>query len=241
MIGAISGGAGDTVYAVPTMKQLGITHLYIKDNRYDPEYDGQYLFLKRFIELQGIQCLPTKGGYDFFQYEPGLIYDIDFDQSRKQPRRGHTHIMRSFANHFRVKMPDIHKPFLKVDDKKSLLNEWVGPYSLIFLTPRWREKSKIDWKKVLKSIEGDIFFIGFESDWELFRKNIGSVHFIRTKDLLDIARLIRDCQALYCNQNVGLTVAQGLCKKHYLEVKPFRTNTVLLQKNEILLDYKFFM
>lgn len=234
MIAACSGGAGDIVYAIPTMKELGVTKLYVKQSYYHKGYGSLYTFVKRFVELQGIECAPTRGEYPFFHYEPGLKFDIDLDLSRNQPKRGVNHIMRSFANQFSTKFPDVRQPWLHIDDEPSI----EGSFSLICLTPRWRENSRVSWLKVLKSIKDKVYFIGFDLDYETFCSSYGTIDWLHTTDLLDIARLVRDCNALYTNQNASLTIAQGLCKRIFLEPKPNRANTILRTSNESLIDKK---
>jgi hypothetical protein len=236
MIAACSGGAGDIVYSMPTLRHHKVTRLYVKASPYEPQYGNLHSFVKPFIEYYGIECLPTNPNFPFFEYEKKIKYDIDLDQSRNEPNRGRNHIMRSFANHFGHKMPYLHAPWLQMEKGKSEIENRI----VVALTPRWRENSRVDWKKVYDTFLEIPVFIGFKSDYENFNFKIGKCDFYPTKTLLDIAYAIQDCKILYTNQNVCLTLAQSFHKQYCLEVKPLRTNTVLRTQNEMIFDKKFF-
>lgn len=225
-IGAITGGIGDAVYALQIMRKLGIDKLYIKENFYHPPFGSMYTALKPLLEHQGIQCSPTKGGLDFSIYEPGLQFDYDVDAWRCQPNRGRDHILMSMMNHWRCFDRDWRKPWLRDIPTPN------GEYSLVFYTWRWRENSKVDWKKVYAWIPRPVYFIGLPEDHDLFQKEVGQIEWTPTQDLLEMARLIAGCKALYCNQGVALVIAQGLGKEYYCAFKPFKTNTMLYTPNE---------
>lgn len=216
------------------MHALGVKRLYVKKRALENGSDT-YTALKALIELQGIECLPTDGEYDFYQYEPGLQFDYDLDQARKQPNRGGNHIMISFMKQFGTFKPTWREPWLK--EIKS--DEWE-PFSIISLTPRWRNDSKVDWAKVLKSITGDVVFIGFDQDWKSFCDKYGCIAPLGTKDLLEVAQIVNAAKAIYCNQSPVLTIAQSLGKEYWCEFKPYRTNTILGTKNEHTLNIKPF-
>jgi hypothetical protein len=229
-----SGGCGDIVYAIPVMKKLGITLVYVKENWYRPPHHSLYSVMKPLLEMQGFEVLPTAGGYDPMQYEPSLKLDYDMDSFRLKRARGKVHIMVNMLNYFELPTNNWTKPWLKVDgDGAGLPSE---AYSLIHLTPRWRENSRVDWERVFMKIDGPVFFIGFPEEHAEFCRLYGSIPLKPTDNILQMAQLIRDCRALYCNQSVALTIAQGLGKKYYLEVKPGKTNTLMYTKNENILS-----
>jgi len=223
---AITGGIGDIIYAIPVMKGLGITRLYVKENFYPVGYGSMYTAVKPLIELQGIEVLPTKGGLDFEIYEEGLQFDIDLDQWRHERGRGRIHIMQAMLQHWRRMHRDWRRPWIKGIPISQ------GEYNLCFLTWRWRENSRVDWKKVYASIPRPVYFIGLPEDHELFEKEAGQIEHIQTKDLLEMARLIAGCRALYCNQGVALVIAQGLGKEYWCAFKPSKTNTKLFTPKE---------
>ena len=227
---AITGGVGDIIYSLKIMPLLNITKLYIKENYY-PDGSSMYSVLKRLVEMQGIECLPTSGAYPAFEYEPGLQFDSDLDQARKQPQRGINHIIISYLNHYRLSVQGWRIPWIKIEGERVM----QGKYSLIHLTPRWRDNSKVDWQQVYSRIEGKVFFIGLQQEHEDFENRYGEIEWLQTADMLDMAILIRDCEALYCNQSCSVALAQGMGTNYYLERKPGKTNVLIGGKNEHLL------
>lgn len=233
-VAAITGGVGDAIYAIPVMRALGVTLLYIKENYYPPGFGSMYTALKPLMESQGIECLPTRGGLDFEVYEPGLQFDYDLDQWRHERGRGRVHIMFSMLTHFKRFNRDWKLPWLKNVPVSQ------GNYNLIFLTWRWRENSRVDWSKILKRLycntpNSETYFIGLPEDYSLFCSTVSGGDLIEhkiTKDLLEMAHLIAGCQALYCNQGVALVLSQGLGKEYYCAFKPTKTNTMLYTSNE---------
>lgn len=222
---AITGGIGDAIYAIPVMRGLGVTRLYVKENYYE-DGTSMYTSLKPLLETQGIECLPTKGGLDFEVYEDGLEFDYDMDQWRHQRGRGRTHIMFSMLVQFRRFYQGWKRPWIKN------IPVTKGDYSLIFLTWRWRENSKVDWLKVYRSIPPPVYFIGLKEDHDLFEKEWAPIEWKPTKHLLEMASLIAGCRSVYCNQGVALVLAQGLGKDYFCAFKPGKTNTILHTPNE---------
>jgi hypothetical protein len=228
-----SGGCGDIVYAIPVMKKLGVTRVYVKENWYKPPHYSLYSVMKDLLIMQGFEVLPTVGGYDPMQYEPGLQVDYDIDRFRLMPGRGRVHIMLNMLKYFNLPTNDWNKPWLDVFGYVS--GKPPEGYRLIHLTPRWREGSQVNWSEVLKSIDGPVFFIGFKEEHEEFCQQYGSIRYSFTENILHMAKLIRDCKALYCNQSVALTLAQGLGKKYFLAPKRNKTNTFLFTDKENIL------
>lgn len=227
MIAACSGGAGDIVYSIPVMRKLGVTTYYIKKNFYHPPHSNLYETMKRFMESQEFECLPTSGTYYTGVFDPELKYDINVDRFREQRSRGKNHIITSMSKQFNADHPG-YSPWLNIPGEKQ-------DYTLINLTPRWRELSTVNWDKVLQSIDGRKYFIGFQYEWVEFCQRYGNIEWWPTEDVYDMACLIKGAKALYCNQSVALTIAQGLGVDYYLERKPGKTNTLIKTKQEHLL------
>lgn len=228
-----SGNLGDIVYSLPTIKALGGGELYIKRALYHEAYD-QYEAAAGLMHQQDFLTAvhPYSAEYGRYEYDPAIRIDYDLDLARNQMRRGVVHIIKRHLDAFNVQMNGWERPWLTVEgDVKRMPPE----YSLIHLTPRWRENSRVNWKTVFTSIAGPVFFIGFEEEHADFCNKVEKVDYIRTKDLLEMALLIKGCSALYCNQSVGLTIAQGIGKKYYLEQKPGKTNCLLYTRNENIL------
>jgi hypothetical protein len=225
---ATSGLLGDIVFGIPAMKKLGVTHLYVKETCFYRKKISLLDKIKPLLEQCGFIVLPTSGEYPPHEYEPNLKFDYDLDAARLEPRRDKNHIIVSYLNCFGLDRRNWNRPFLTVKGD----NDIKKPYSLINLTPRWREKSKVDWVDVYRQIEGDVYFIGLREEWEEFEEKYGLLPCIPTKDMLELAILIRDCDTLYCNQSVALALAQGMGKKYYCEFRPSKTNCRMNTQNE---------
>lgn len=246
MTAATSGGLGDIVYAIPVLKKLGVTRLYVKVSYYFPPYGNLYLACRRLLELQGIEALPTSGDYPVYQYEPGLKFDYDLDAARRQPMRGYNHIIRSYLNEFKLSHDGWNEPWLKVEGR-SLTETYV----LIHYTSRWRKYNAVDWQWIVRDLdlESDqgrfkkIIFVGFKDEYDAFMQEINNcveIEYQVTEDLLDLACLVRDAHKVYCNQSVVLTLAQGLGKKYFFERNAMKSNCMLRTQNEHILPDKNF-
>ncbi|MGN6436857.1 MAG: hypothetical protein ACTHMM_10005 [Agriterribacter sp.] len=182
--------------------------------------------MKNILQSQGFEVEPTSGSYPVGEFEPRLKFDINMDHFRKQPKRGKNHIMVSMMNQFGAKI-DHRQPWLKLPKVET---NWK--YTLIHLTERWRDNSTVDWKKVYNSIKGEKYFIGLKPEWEQFQELYGKIEWMMTSDVYQMAIAIDSAQAVYCNQSVALTLAQGLNKIRYVEFKPGKTNTRFFTNNE---------
>lgn len=226
-VAATSGGFGDIVYAIPIMRELKIKTVYVKENWYVHPEHSLYSGIKTLLEHEGFNVLPTKGGYDPMKYEHGLKFDYDLDSFRKMSGRGFVHIQKNMRMFFNLEL----KPF---SPWLSLPVSDYG-YSVIHLTERWRENSLVEWEHVLSGINQKVYFIGFQYEWLDFQIKYGDIEWKQCYDILDMAKFISGASAVYCNQSVALTLAQGLGKKYFLDKKPGKTNTLMYTKNEHLL------
>lgn len=229
MTAAISGGAGDLVYSIPIMRQLGVRKYYVKTNYY---LSGNlYETSKRLLKSQGFEVEPTSGNYEVGKFDPALSYDVNIDDFRKQRNRGRNHIMLSMARQFGTEVhPD---PWMEIDEPKP--GDLPDSYTLVHVTPRWREGSAVNWGRVLQGIDGPVYFLGFQEEFVQFSGRYGTIKWLPTEDLYEMAVVIKHARALYCNQSVALTLAQGLGKDYYLERRPHKTNTLLYTPNEHIL------
>jgi hypothetical protein len=232
MIAATSGGLGDIVYSIPVMKQLGIDTVYVKESYYYKPYGSLFTSCKTLLESQGFKVLPTSGAYHPMMFEPNLRFNYNMDLARRQPRRGSNHIIISYLNEFKLPHTNWTKPWLNIEVEREIL----FPYSIVQRTGRWRKGSRVDWRKVIGEIKNIPIFAGFRNEYEDFCKETGTeIIYYPTKDILEMAQLIKYADAFYGNQSVGLTIAQGLGKEYYLDRNPGKTNTLMNTKNEHLL------
>lgn len=228
-----TGNAGDIIFSIPTINALAKRHgeratLYIKRLQYVCPYGDQYEFVKDLLAQQSgvkevVPFVPSDNNWNYFKWS-GLKPDYDLDEARHQKNRGRIHIIKRYFDQFDIR-EDHTKPFLKIDDYEKR-NE---KYALIHLTPRWNGL-QYDWKRIYSEAlerHGKVYFVGFQTEWLDFVVRFGQIEHLPTENLLQLSRLIRDCEALYCNQNVSLTIAQGLGKPYYLARNGYKTNCIL--------------
>lgn len=232
-----SGSLGDVIYSLPTIRELGGGILYLKNrNQFTPYsllYQELIALLIQQPFIQQVELYPDKYtpvGYPPFEYHPGIHIDYDLDLARKQLFRTKIHIVKRHLDAFGINCSWTH-PWLKVNGD----NEVKGDYSLIHVTPRWRDGSGVNWRQILHSIQGKVFFIGYQAEWVDFCERYGNIEWCPTEKILDMAILIRDCKALYGNQSVSTTIAQGLGIKYFLERNPKRSNVLMHTPNETIL------
>lgn len=227
---ACSGGLGDIVYSIPILRELNVKDVYIKESWFFPPYISMFSAIKRLLIYEGFNPLPTKGGYGAMEYEPGLKFDYDIDDFRKQPDRGRVFIPTNMRRQFELPIPVSYEPWLNMPVSE-------GDYTVIHLTERWRNGSKVDWRKILFCLKekGKVVFTGFQHEWLAFCTKYGDVKWHPTNDVHEMTELIAGAKAVYCNQSVSLALSQGLGKTYYLEKKPGKTNTLMRTKNENIL------
>lgn len=234
-----NGKIGDIIFSLPAIRELGGGILYIPEDTPD-ECTGIYSALKDLLLLQPYiyEVREYPSGLTYMEQALGIHIDYDLDDARKQPAKGVIHIVKRYLDQFKISLPNWKEPWLVVDDKPTGV---VGPYTLINFTGRHRENerqenSKVDWKRVMRSIKGSVLFVGHPREYALFCLTYGPGVYYHTKNMLEVARLVRDCNALYCNQSSALAIAQGLGKTYHLDVKPGKTNCLLYTQNEYILQ-----
>lgn len=227
MIFTHSGHLGDVIYSLPTISYFvggqKEAVLYIKErNERDlpnlkyTQYDALAELMKQQPCIKEVHPFAPHDNNWSDHYWPGLKFDIDLDDARYQRQRGLIFHLKRYFDQFNVPL-DYKKcfPFLKIDDEYPAKIR----YALFHVTARWHGYA-YDWKLKVNEARmkyDRIYFTGYEEDHQEFqtRYNVIIDH-LKTKDLLELARLIRDCQAIYCNQNSALVIAQGLQKEYFL-------------------------
>jgi len=244
MIYSHSGNAGDIVFSIPCIQELEKRNssdnaiVYIKQAKY--VYGDQFTFCKDLLLQQpGIKevhpFVPIDDNWNYFNW-PNLKYDYDLDDARRQSQRGRIHIIKRYFDQFGIKA-DHRKPFLKIDDAYKREEK----FALIHLTPRWnglQYKWRTIYEEAMKR-HGKVYFIGLQCEWLDFTIRFGAIEHLPTENLLEMARLIRDTEALYCNQGVALTIAQGIGKEYSLVMNGTKTNCHLGTYNEHLLGSEY--
>jgi hypothetical protein len=239
LIGRHSGKIGDIIYALPTIRELGIDTLYIPENTPDG-CTGMYSGLKDLLLLQPYirEVREYPSGLNYRERAPGIDIDYDLDDARLQPMKGVIHIVKRYMDAFGVDYPGWKEPWLQLPDNPIQV---IGGYAVINYTGRHIHNDKlnitsnVDWGKILKSIDIPVVFVGTFQELERFEKIAGPVEYVNTKNMLDVAYVLKGAKAVYCNQSACLALSQSMGKPYYLDVKPQKTNCLLYTNNENIL------
>lgn len=239
------GKIGDVIFSLPTIRELGGGILYLPENTPD-NCTGLYSGLKDLLLQQPYikEVREYPSGLPYMQLAPDIHIDNDLDRARLQPLKGVIHIVKRYMDAFGVNYPNWKEPWLKVEQKPFEHRFWniEDDYAIINYTNRHvvneqlKITSKVDWAKVLKSINIPVYFIGLKQEYDLFQEYYGEIPFLKTNDMLDVALLIKGAHSVYCNQSSCLALAQSLGKTYYLEPKPMKQNCLLRTPNENILQ-----
>lgn len=227
-----SGKIGDAVMAIPAMKALGITDLYLPERT--GECNSLFSSLKRLMELQGFNVKEYTSGLAYGRLDPRVPVNFDFDKARNQPKRGVTHLVLRYLNTFNIQLDNWKDPWLIIDNVKPIKEEYV----VINYTGRHLMndylgiRSRVDWTKVYHSIPDKKYFIGTKEEHTFFCNNFAYVDWFETTDMLDVARVVNGAAKVYCNQSSVMAIASSLGKEMYCDFKPQKDNCKLFTDNE---------
>jgi hypothetical protein len=225
------GKMGDVIFSLPTIRAMGGGALYLPESTND-NCKGLFSAMRPLLIQQPclIDVYEYPSGLNYHEKSPAYRIDHDLDDARYQPQRGLIHVVKRYLDQFNIDLPNWKSPWLTVEgDSIQQI-----PYSLINVTPRFRERSMVNWTEVLQSIKGEVFFVGTEDEHEVFCKH-GEITMLFVDNILDLALLVRDAQRIYCNQSLVLALAQSLGKEYWLEAKPGKRNCLLETSNEHIL------
>lgn len=242
------GKIGDCIYALPTIRELDGGILYLPERTPDA-CNNLYSSLKDLLLQQPYikEVREYPSGLPYGVLAPEIHIDYDLDQARNQPLKGVIHIVKRYMNAFGVNYPGWKEPWLKLENISFRWSFWQeiksSQYVLINYTGRhimndqFKITSKVDWNKILKSLNFPYYFVGHKDEWEAFCKMTETeMPYLRTGNILEVALLMREAQAIYCNQSACVAIAQGLGKTYFLEPKPMKRNCLLETPNENILQ-----
>lgn len=239
------GKMGDCIYSLPTIKALCEKHndkavLYLPETTFDG-VTNMYSSMRSFLLMQSyIAEVKEYPHIPVYGYQCGDIkIDYDLDDARKQGRKGLIYTVKRYAQQFKVlDLIDLKKPWLVFDHNVHLIKN----YTLFNYTGRhitndqYQQTSRVNWKKIYDSVEGRKLFVGLPDEYDSFKKLIkGDIIYKVPCCIYHLALIVKYAKALYCNQSLCLTLAQGFGIEYYLDVKPGKTNVLAYTKNEHIL------
>lgn len=231
------GTFGDTIYSLCLMKMVGGGNLYVKLNALDD-------FARNVIGWQ--DAGPARGRYterDYEVLEPLLNAQDYLDTV--QIWNGEDLDYKELDNHWKMHLlkgwqgnqtecyaltlgMDIHDPEIK---KKLLFEPWLTPVDPIkipgkpFVVNRTSRylygNPSEEWYAWVESGLGDYsVFVGSEQEHKDFESQFNvKIDYLKTDNLLELARVIQGCEHFIGNQSVALSIAIGLGKSYRCEVR----------------------
>lgn len=229
-----SGKCGDIIFSLPTIKALGGGILYIPKN--GPEVSGLYDNMKALLKQQPYihEVKEYSSGLAYGQKAEGIHIDHDLDEARKQPDKGIVHIVKRHLDAFSVDSPNWKHPWLRVEHAFHDSN----PYTLFSYTGRHivneqtGMRSRVNWKELFNSTEGEKYFVGTPEEHTYFIAHFGSIAYMRTNNMLELAMVVAGAEKVYCNQSSVLALAQAFGKEYWCDFKPSKMNCRLFTSNE---------
>lgn len=208
-----SGKCGDVIFSLPLIQALGGGILYLPEKA--PEVSNLNSNLRRLLECQPyIEMVFHHPNVDKYETNPNNLI-IDLDQHRRHRERGRVNMVKRYYDVFRIDST-VPNSWLSVEGDAPL----QGPYSVVNITPRFRDHSKVNWERVLYTIPGPVVFVGNEEEAARYP----GIPYNATKDAYELALAIKYADAVYCNQSFVYALAVAMGKKTFLEVKPGKTN-----------------
>jgi len=230
------GSFGDTIYSLCMIKYLGGGNMYVK-------LDAMDEFAQK--QLGWANAGPASGRYtqrDYDIIEPLLKaqdylnsvavwkdekFDYDFvDHWKYHMIDGHKG--NQTECYALTQGLDIHSPDVK---KKMLFESWLTPVAPIVIpgkpyvvnrTARYLYGAPSEeWFNWVANGLGDMgVFVGNDEEHAEFEKTFScKIEHYKTKDLLELAQVIQGCEQFMGNQSVALSIAIGLGKSYWCEVR----------------------
>lgn len=222
-----SGGLGDIIYALPYIRHHGGGVLHIKKSNGINVCADQFTALKGLLSWTGyVDPWPDNGICEYPWVDLNKFRAVaDFQKP----------LPTTYFLAFGEPVPDDwSRRWLRAAPPKS------PPYAVVHRTERYQDPA-FDWKKVMAAAmdryKGLVYFLGFRDEYLAFERACGVeiVHY-PVFDLEVMAFMIEGADVLFCNQSVGLTIAQGLGRPYQLEVAPGFSSCILNLPNERLLN-----
>lgn len=212
-----SGDLGDAIFAIPSFKALGVTHVYFATRPWTkPNIEGRLHSIIRLFEAQGI----TIEANDTAQF------DYDFSTFRLLGQLNGMTIVDRQARWTNAKI-NISKPWL-IAEEDTRTNGKI----LISRGPRW-QGYWFPWRQLVNTFRYDMVFVGLDEDYYDFVGKYGKVDRIVTKDLYDVAKLIQGSSLFIANQSSPNAICEGLQKDNILEVCLHAPDCIYFRSNSI--------
>jgi len=196
-----SGDLGDIIFAMPLFKRVGNINLYITTTNVTREaMRGRTHLIEELILSQSY--------INEVKVWNGEVIDFDLTEFRDNAKLNQRTLTDSQSNYlFGDGFVDGNKKWLDIREVESH-NRVVFARSFRYRNPNWENL----WPH-FKEMYPNAIFLGLESEY----KDFGSVEFIPTKNLYDVAKIIAGSSLFISNQSAPQAIAEGLKVNRILE------------------------
>ncbi len=226
-----SGNAGDIIYSLPTVKELGAKHYIINLNS-DPAVGGRgitfetakalapLLLVQPYIErVTIVKCNVFLEYLDPDQPMEGIDYILD--RFRLQDVNKH-HLAICHALAFGIHI-NLYEKWLHVDSEEESKD-----YIVVALTPRYRSLSREFWIETLSTLR-NIVLLGTPKEYHCVTGIHGN--FVTCKDFLEMAKIIKGAKLFIGNPSLPYAIAEGLKVKRLVELPQQPRNAYPIGEN----------
>jgi hypothetical protein len=196
------GDLGDTIYALPIMRRLGISDLvlYPGPGRVREPYTADKV--ERVASFFQGQPLRVR-----YQERPeGVV----LDQWRRRYQR-RMNLSDMVASYFHVQPWPHDQPWAVVDEPRK-----VAKY-VLHRSPRYHGDGTFPWKEIVERVGKEAVFVGSVDEHVAFCGAFGDVPYFETPTLLDLARTLAGAEWFVGNQSTPRAVAESLKKNVWVE------------------------
>lgn len=262
-----SGNAGDVVYSLPAVKQLGAEH-FIMNVSNSPGFGARFLdektalsFISLLLEQPYIKrasivfmnnpfppYFKTENGILMvtplpLEYMDGFLTEVDFILDKfRLTDTNNNHLTLCYAQPFGININSTEK-WLFADEKKEKERKEGGKETeaprriVLALTPRYRSKNKDFWAAVLEGFNGNIIAAGLQNDFECVSGITDN--FITCADFLELANIINGADLFIGNPSLAYAIAEGLKVPRIVEIPDFPRNAYPLGEKGIIAPESF--
>jgi Macrocin-O-methyltransferase (TylF) len=199
------GSAGDTIYHLAPVKDLGGGEFYLNANGH-PDFRMPRERIESLLTLIRAQPYITRAGVC------ETPVGIDLDRWRHNWRHG-LNLSDMVSAMLGIPHTSRAEPWLSVPEKKEVAAV------VIHRSPRYRVDA-FPWRSVVEQYGREAVFVGEETEHRDFTERYGHVSYYRTRTYLELAEVIAGAVLFAGNQSSPAAVAEGLKANKILETVP---------------------
>ncbi len=199
------GSAGDVIYHLAPVKDLGGGELYLNTNG-PPNFRMSLERIESLLTLIRVQPYIAKAGVC------DAPIGIDLDRWQENWRHG-LNMSDILSEMLGIPHTSRTEPWLRVLEKRE-----VAPV-VMHRSERYRVED-FPWRRVVEQYGKEAVFVGGEDEHREFTGRYGSVSYYRTSTYLELAEVIAGAVLFVGNQSSPAAVAEGLKVNKILETVP---------------------